>query len=115
MFWKVVLCCVELDSSPISAASECDVEFVDILSIKSSYHINCGVIQEFPALRKAVTTHVKKCRMFSRVLIYPISCLHVTRLWRHSVRLMKEQQSLHDSQLQVAGIMATKTLKSPYR
>ena len=24
------------------------------------YHINCGVIQGFPALRKAVTTHVKK-------------------------------------------------------
>ena len=32
------------------------------------YHINCGVIQEFPALRKAVTTHVKKYRI-SRVLI----------------------------------------------
>ena len=33
------------------------------------YHINCGVIQGFPALRKAVTTHVKKYRIFSRVLI----------------------------------------------
>ena len=61
----------------------------------SIYHINCGVIQGFPALRKAVTTHVKKYRIFSRV---PISCLHVTRLWRHSVRLMNEQQSLNDSQ-----------------
>ena len=28
------------------------------------YHINCGVIQGFPAPRKAVTTHVKKCRTF---------------------------------------------------
>ena len=37
--------------------------------IKSNYHINCGVIQGFPALRKAVTTHVKKYRIFSRVLI----------------------------------------------
>ena len=45
------------------------------------YHINCGVIQGFPALRKAVTTHVKKYR-----------------LWRHSVRLINERQSLHDSQ-----------------
>ena len=35
----------------------------------SIYHINCGVIQGFPALRKAVTTHVKKYRIFSRVLI----------------------------------------------
>ena len=27
---------------------------------ESFYHINCGVIQGFLALRKAVTTHVKK-------------------------------------------------------
>ena len=31
---------------------------------KPFYHINCGVIQGFPALRKAVTTHVKKYRIF---------------------------------------------------
>ena len=31
------------------------------------YHINYGVIQGFPALRKAVTTHVKKYDLFSRV------------------------------------------------
>ena len=31
------------------------------------YHINCGAIQEFPTLRKAFTTHVKKYRIFSRV------------------------------------------------
>ena len=36
---------------------------------KIFHHINCGVIQGFPALRKAVTTHVKKYRIFSRVLI----------------------------------------------
>ena len=68
---------------------------------KYLHHINCGVIQGFPALRKAVTTHVKKYRIFSRVLLQPISCWHVTRLWRHSVRLMNEQQSLHDSQYKV--------------
>ena len=28
------------------------------------YHINRGVIQEFPALRKAITTHVKKKSYF---------------------------------------------------
>ena len=31
--------------------------------IKNFYHRNCGVIQGFPALRKAVTTYVKKYRM----------------------------------------------------
>ena len=34
------------------------------------YHINCGVIQGFPAPRKAVTTHVKKCRTFLFLFIY---------------------------------------------
>ena len=62
------------------------------------YRINCGVIQGFPALRKAVTTRVKKYCIFSHVLIQLISCLHVTCLWHHLVRLMNEQQSLHDSQ-----------------
>ena len=33
------------------------------------YLINRGVIQEFPALRKAITTHVKKSRIFSCMLI----------------------------------------------
>ena len=27
---------------------------------KFIYHINCGIIEGFPALRKAVTTHVNK-------------------------------------------------------
>ena len=31
------------------------------------YHINYSVIQGFPALRKAVTTHVKNYDIFSRV------------------------------------------------
>ena len=36
---------------------------------KIFHHINCGVIQGFPVLRKAVTTHVKKYRISVRVLI----------------------------------------------
>ena len=40
-------------------------------------HRNCGVTQGFPAMRKAVTTRVKKYRIFSRVLIYPISLPHL--------------------------------------
>ena len=35
--------------------------------IKKLYHINHGVIQEFPALREAVTTHAEKCEIFLRV------------------------------------------------
>ena len=33
------------------------------------YHINCGVIQGFLALRKAITTYEKMWYFFSRVLI----------------------------------------------
>ena len=31
---------------------------------KYIYHINCGVVQGFPALRKAVTTHMKNIVFF---------------------------------------------------
>ena len=34
---------------------------------KGIYHINCGVIQGFPALRKAVTTHEKISYFFTCV------------------------------------------------
>ena len=44
-----------------------------LVHINIIYHRNSGVIQGFPALRKAVTTHVKTYRIFSRVLIKPIS------------------------------------------
>ena len=42
-------------------------------------------------------TH-EKISFFLSVLILPISCWHVTRLWHYSFRLMNERQSLHDSQ-----------------
>ena len=49
------------------------------------YDVNYGVSQESPALRKAVTTHVKKYDTFFYVcLILSISCLHVTCLSRRS-------------------------------
>ena len=41
------------------------------------YHINCGVIQRFPALRKTVTTDVKKISYFS-------TCVDNQLLTRHS-------------------------------
>ena len=63
--------------------------------------MNYGVIQGFPALRKAVTTHVKEYDIFHVCWISPISCWHVTRLSRHSVRLMNERRSLHHSQSKI--------------
>ena len=45
--------------------------------MKRDYHINYGVIKGFLALWKAVTTHVKKYRIFFTCLISPISCWHV--------------------------------------
>ena len=56
--------------------------------MKMFHHTNYCVIQRFPALRKVC-------------LISLISCWHVTRLSRRSVRLMKERQSLHHSQSKV--------------
>ena len=43
----------------------------------SIYHINCGVLQGFLDLKKAVATHVKKHGIFSRVLIF--NQLHTRR------------------------------------
>ena len=55
------------------------------------YHVIYGVIQGFPALREnKIFLHV--------CLISPTSCWQVTRLSRHLVRLMNEQQSLHHAQ-----------------
>ena len=43
--------------------------YVMSIQIKTFHHINCGVLKGFPAPRKAVTIHVKKYRIFSRLLI----------------------------------------------
>ena len=63
-----------------------------------SYKLLCYTRISSP--EESLTTHVKKkCDIFSRV--FDISCWHVTRLSRHSVRLTKEQQSLLHSQSKV--------------
>ena len=59
------------------------------------YHINYGVLQGFPALRKAVTTNVKKYNIFWRVFDIANQLLNVTRFY--SVRLINERESLHHS------------------
>ena len=89
--------------------------FTHVHVLFSIYHINCGVLQGFPALRKVVTTHVRKYCIFS-------TCVDIANqlLTRHFfVRLMNERQSFHDSQYNLfverSRIMAAKTLKIPYR
>lgn len=69
---------------------------------------------------KAVTTLVKKYDIFSRVLISPIKCWHVTRVSHHWLKLMKEWQIFHHFQSVVvlsecSRIMAAETRKNPYR
>ena len=44
------------------------------------YHINYGFIQGFPALRKAITSQVKKYNIFCGVFDLLISCWHITCL-----------------------------------
>ena len=44
------------------------------------YHINYGFIQGFLALRKAITSQVKKYNIFSGVIDLLISCWHITCL-----------------------------------
>ena len=67
-----------------------------VKDVSHFYHINCGVLQEFSALKKPRTTREKKTLNFSCLcLISPVSCWHVTHLWCHSVMFMNELQSLH--------------------
>ena len=54
------------------------------------------ILQVFPALRKAITTHAKKYRIFSRV--FDIASQLLTRLSRHLARLMNARRSLHHCQ-----------------
>ena len=72
------------------------VFFLVTFTLKSFYNINYGIIQGFPALRKSVTTHVKKCDIFPRVFDIGNQLLS-----RHSLSLMNERQSLHHSQSKV--------------
>ena len=70
--------------------------------MKMFYYTNYCVIQGFPALRESLNkTREKNAIFFHVCFISLISCWHVTRLSRRSVRLMKERQSLHHSQSKV--------------
>ena len=89
------------------------------LHIKSYYHINCGVIQGFPALRKAITTQVKKYHIF-HVCWYSQSAAETSLAfgatrsgwWMNG----KAFTILNTSCLsELSRIMAAKTLKNPYR
>ena len=65
------------------------------------YNTNYSVVQGFPALRKAVTTHVKKYDIFSRVFDIANQLLTRHSPSRHLVRLINERQSLHRSHSKV--------------
>ena len=84
------------------------------------YHINYGVIQGFPALRKAVTTHVKKYDIFSRVFDIanqlltrhlPFAPLGQVDEWTAKPSPFLIQRRLSES----FRIMVAKTPKNPYR
>ena len=91
-----------------------------LLSLKPFYHINYVVIQGFPALRKVITTHVKKYDIFS-----PVFDIANQLLTRHSPfaplgqvdeQTAKPSPFLIQSRLsKFFRSMAAKTLKNPYR
>ena len=66
-----------------------------------SYNLMCYTRISSPEESLNNTRKKKNAIFFHVRLISPISCWHVTRLSRHSVRLTKEQQSLHHSQSKV--------------
>ena len=83
------------------------------------YHINCGVIQGFLALRKAATTHVKKYRIFY-VRWYSQSAterhLPLAPLGQVDEWMAKSSRfSIHGHLSDLSRIVAAKTLKYPYR
>ena len=84
--------CVLKHLSPLS----CNTGQFSLPENRTFYHINYGAIRGFPALRKFVTTHVKKNNTFSRVFDIANQLLK-----RHSpfapLMLMNEEQSLHHS------------------
>ena len=94
-FWAwVAQIWIAKDIWSLSSYTQC------IFNATKIYHINYGVIQGFPALRKAATTHMKKYDFFT-CLISAISCWHVNCLLHHLVRLMNEWKSLYHSQSMV--------------
>ena len=66
---------------------------------KAQTHLERYVLKQgFPAPRNTVTTHVKKISYFFTCVDIVNQLLNVTRLTRHSVRLMNERQNLRGSQ-----------------
>ena len=84
-----------------------------------SYKLRCYTRISSPE-KSLNNTRKKNTISFHLCLASPISCWHVTRLSRYSIRLMNERQSLYHSQSEVVcqrffRIMAVKTLKNSYR
>ena len=81
--------------------------------IRNLFITNCGIIEGFPALRKAVTTHVNKITI--TFYFTPISCWLESRgqvdKWMAKPSLL----SIHGCLFKCSRIMAAKILKNPYR
>ena len=90
------LCSMLKGARTKTASKKMHFESKEETNNKIIHHLNCSITQGFSALRKAVTTHVKK-NYDNFFTFTPISCWHVTRISRHSVRLINEWQSLHSS------------------
>ena len=85
------------------------------------YHINCSVLQVFPALKKSRNSVCVKLVVFfkSLCLISPISCWRITCFLCHFIRLMNKWQSLHHSQSKVVyqnflGLWLLQTLTNSF-
>ena len=82
------------------------------------YELRC--FSRISSPEKGHTEHESKYDIFHVSSISPVSCGHVTRLSRHSVRSMNEWQGVHHSQSKVVrrnflGIWLLKLLKDSYR
>ena len=67
LFWKIFYLFVSLIYEIFFNKFEINLVSLHGHVVSSIFHITYSVIQRFPALRKAITTHMKKYRFFSCV------------------------------------------------
>lgn len=89
------LCSMLKGARTKTASKKMHFESKEETNKKIIHHINCSITQGFLALRKAVTTHVKKITIIFYFYANQLLTRHSHS--RHSVRLINEWQSLHSS------------------
>ena len=90
---------------PLHKSLSFSYRYADEKLINFIYHTNYYVIRGLPALRKAVTTQVKKFRTFLRVFDIAKQLMTRHSPSRHSPRYKNERRSLHCSQSKVVCIV----------